>query len=358
MKKMKKILGIGMIVIIALFAVKLLKERKNEVENVASPALPVLSISLIRVEQGTVRKTENFLALLESQREVKISTKLSGYIQKIAVEESQEVKKGEPLVEIDKGELLASLKTLEATLKQQKSDYLIGKNVFARNQKLHAAGALPKEKLEELEIGLDGKKTQIVGTQEKIKQAAIQLEYLEIKAPYDGRIGKIYLREGNLAVPGQPILTLSQSAQKMTFSFAPEQNAVKKGQPIFREGENIGRIKTIYTQAKNGLSVAEVELTQTLALPEGTFVSVDIVIGEYEGCLVPSDTLVHKRDATQIMLYRGDEFTPLAVKVLYESDKGALIQPCPKGDIGRGSEIKLSRLPFYGKVKIRSAEDE
>jgi len=169
MKKMKKILGIGMIVIIVLFAVKILNERKNKVENAASPVLPALSISLVRVEQGTVRKTENFLALLESQRQVKISTKLSGYIQKIAVEESQEVKKGDPLVEIDKGELLASLKTLEATLKQQESDYLIGKNVFARNQKLHTAGALPKEKLEELEIGLDGKKTQIVSTQEKIK---------------------------------------------------------------------------------------------------------------------------------------------------------------------------------------------
>lgn len=355
---MKKILGIGIVLIIVLFAAKLLKERKSEVENVASPALPALSISLVKVEQGVVQKRENFLALLESQSEVKISTKLSGYIQKIAVVESQEVKKGDPLVDIDKGELLASLKTLEATLKQQESDYRIGKNVFERNKKLHTAGALPKEKLEELEIGMDGKKTQIVSTKEKIKQAAIQLEYLEIKAPYDGRVGKIFLRAGNLAAPGQPIMTLSQSEQKMTFSFASGQNPIKKGQFVFREGENIGRIKTIYTQAKNGLSVAEIELNQRLALPEGAFISVDVVIGEYKGCLVPSDTLVHMRDATQIMLYREEKFTPLAVKVLYENEKDALINPCPKGDIGRGSEIKLSKLPFYGKVKIRSAEDE
>ncbi len=358
MKKMKKILGIVIVLIIVLFAAKLLKERKNEVENAPTPALPVLSVSLVKSEIGTVRQTENFLALLESQSEARISTKLSGYIKKISVVESQEVKKGDLLVEIDKGELLTSLKTLEATLKQQESDYHIGKNVFDRNKKLHAVGALPKEKLEELEIGLDGKKTQIISTQEKINQLSIQLEYLEIKAPYDGRVGKILLRAGNLAAPGQPILTLSQSDQKITFSFAPGQNAIKKGQYVFKEGENIGRIKTIYTQAKNGLSVAEVALTKAFALPEGTFVSIDVVIGEYKGCLVPSDTLVHKRDATQIMLYREDKFTPLAVKVLYENDKGALIDPCPKGDIGRGSEVKLSKLPFYGRVKIRSIEDE
>ncbi len=355
---MKKIISVLILIVIVFFAVKLFKERKNTAENVATPALPVLSISLVRAEEGSVRKTENFLALLASQREAKISTKLSGYIKKIAVSESQKVKKGTLLVEIDNGELLASLKTLNATLKQQKNDYLLSKKIYERNQKLHKAGALPKEKLEELEIGLEGKKTQIVSTTEKIKQLSIQLEYLEIKAPYDGTIGHVLIREGNLAVPGQPILTLSQPEQKMTFSYAPEQNSIKQEQAVLREDKSIGAIKTIYTQAKNGLSVAEVELTQPLALPEGTFVSVDVVIGEYTGCLVPADVLVHKRDATQVMLYREEKFTPHKVEVLYANDREALLQPCPKGDMARGSETKLSRLPFYGKVKVRSAEDE
>ena len=355
---MKKIISVLILIVIVFFAVRLFKERKNTAENVATPALPVLSISLVRAEEGSVRKTENFLALLASQREAKISTKLSGYIKKIAVSESQKVKKGTLLVEIDNGELLASLKTLNATLEQQKNDYLLSKKIYDRNQKLHKAGALPKEKLEELEIGLEGKKTQIVSTTEKIKQLSIQLEYLEIKAPYDGTVGHVLIQEGNLAVPGQPILTLSQPEQKMTFSYAPEQNSIKEGQVVLREDKSIGSIKTIYTQAKNGLSVAEVELTQPLALPEGAFVSVDVVIGEYTGCLVPADTLVHKHDATRVMLYREEKFAPHKVEVLYSNEKEALLQPCPKGDMARGSETKLSRLPFYGKVKVRSAEDE
>jgi len=362
MKKMKKILSIGIIVIIALFAVRLLKERKSTAENVATPALPVLTISLVKAEEGSVKKTENFLALLASQREAKISTKLSGYIKKIAVSESQKVKKGTLLVEIDNGELLASLKTSKATLKQQKNDYLLTEKIYKRNQKLYKAGALPQEKLEELEIGLEGKKTQIISTTEKIRQLSIQLEYLVIKAPYDGTVGRIIMREGSLAGPGQPILTLSQPEQKMTFSFAPEQNSVQKsineGQAVLREDKSIGTIKTIYTQAKNGLSVAEVELTQPLALPEGAFVSIDVVIGEYTGCLLPVDVLVHKRDATQVMLYREEKFVPYKVEVLYANEREALLQPCPKGDIARGSETKLSKLPFYGKVKIRSVEDE
>ncbi|MEA3490582.1 MAG: efflux RND transporter periplasmic adaptor subunit [Campylobacterota bacterium] len=355
---MKKILSLLLLIVIIFFAAKLLKERKSTAESVATPTLPLLTISLIEAKEGSAKRRENFLALLASQREAKISTKLSGYIKKIAVLESQKVKRGTLLVEIDNGELLASLKTLEATLKQQKNDYLLSKKIYDRNQKLHKAGALPQEKLEELEIGLEGKKTQIVSSAEKIKQLSIQLEYLDIRAPYDGTIGRILVREGNLATPGQPILTLSQPQQKMTFSFAPQHQYIKEGQSVLREGKSIGSIKTIYTQAKNGLSVAEVELIKPLDLPEGTFISIDVVLGEYKGCIVPSDTLVHKRDATQVMLYREEKFTPFDIEVLYANDEEALIQPCPRGDIARGSETKLSKLPFYGKIKIRSIEDE
>ncbi len=355
---MKKILTISVLILIVFFAARLLKERKDTTHSLATPYLPILTISITKAEQDSMKKRENFLALLASQREAKISTKLSGYIKQIAVLESQKVKKGTLLVEIDNGELLASLKTLKATLTQHKNDYTLSKKIYDRNQKLHKAGALPQEKLEELEIGLEAKNTQILSTTEKIEQLSIQLKYLDIKAPYDGIIGRIIVQEGSLATPGQTILTLSQPQQKMTFSFASEQNHIIKGQDVSRDDKSIGSIKTIYTQAQNGLSVAEVELSEPLALPEGALVSIDVTTGEYKGCIIPLDTLIHKHNHTQVMLYREDRFTPFTIEVLYANDKEAIVEPCPRGDMARGSESKLSKLPFYDKVKIRGQEDE
>ncbi|SFV50897.1 Membrane-fusion protein [hydrothermal vent metagenome] len=354
----KKILALIVVAAIAVAGVRLIKERKSTVENMPTPKLPNLSISLTKAYQGSIEQKEGFLALLQSQREVKISTKLSGYVKDIMVTESQSVKRGDTLIVIDNRELLASLKSLKASLSQQNSDYALTKKIYERNYKLYKAGALPKEKLEELRLGLDGKKTLIVSTQEKINQLNIQLEYLKIKAPFDGIVGNIFIREGDLSAPGKPIMTLSQTKQKMTFSFVSGKNSIKRGQTVLKDNKPIGKIKIIYTQAKNGLSVAEVELKSRLNLPEGSFVSISVVTQTYKGCIVPANTLVHKNLSTQIMLYKEERFTPLDIKVIFENSSVALIKPCPNWDIAKGSETKLSKLPFYDKVKVRGGADE
>ncbi len=355
---MKKIIGLLVVVAIAFFAITLLKKRKDTITNVASPATPTLSISLVGVSSGNVKQKEKFLAKVESQKEAKISTKLSGYIKNIAVEESQKVSKGELLVEIDKAELLTVLNTTNATLSQQKADYALSQKIYKRNQKLQKAGALPQEKLDEFSIALQAKKTKYISTQEKINQINTQLNYLDIKAPYDGVIGRILLQKGNLAVPAQPILTFSQSKQKLTFSYAPQNSNIKKGQEVLNQGKTIGNIKTIYTQAQNGLSVAEVELDGLLSLPEGSYISIDVIIGEHIGCIVPSDTIIHTHSGTKIMMYKDLEFIPQKVTVIFEDEEEALIGLCPSGNVARGSEAKLAKLPFYEKVIVRGEGDE
>lgn len=355
---MKKIIALLVVVAIVFFAVTLLKKRKATIADVNTPETPSLTISLVKISNGKVEQKERFLAQLASDKEAKISTKLSGYIKNIAVQESQKVSKGELLVEIDKAELLSVINTTKDNLIQQKADYELTKKIYNRNKKLQKAGALPQEKLEELSIALQSKEIRYKSTQDKIDQLNIQLNYLDIKAPYDGIIGRILLQEGNLAVPAQPILTFSQSKQKLTFSFASQSSKIKKGQKVLYIDKPIGEIKTIYTQAQNGLSVAEVEISSALSLLDGSYISIEVITGEHIGCIVPSDTIVHTHSGSQIMLYRDLQFISQRVDILFEDESEALISSCPKGHIARGSETKLSKLPFYQKVVIRGEGDE
>ena len=357
---MKKVLAILVIIGMVFGGVVLLKKRKSTIVNQPMASLPTLTISLVKAKRTGVQKSEKFLGLLESRKGAKISTKLSGYIQNISVVESQKVSKGELLVSIDKGELLTTIKSSEVSLKQQKADYELNKKIYKRNIKLYRAGALPQEKLEAIELGVQAKKTLYITTQERIKQLNIQLSYLDIKAPYDGTIGTIFLQKGNLANPSQPILTLSQVSQKITFSFSPTNNPIKIGKSVFISNSNkeIGEIKRIYTQAQNGLSVAEVEINTKIDMPEGSFVSIDVIIGEYNGCVVPSNTLLHTKYGKEIMVYENSVFTPHSVDVIFENEKIALLKSCPLESIAQGSQSKLSKLPFYDKVDIRGKINE
>jgi multidrug resistance efflux pump len=58
-----------------------------------------------------------------------------------------------------------------------------------------------------------------VTTKEKIKQLKHQKSYLSIKAPFAGEVDAILQYEGDLALTGKPILSMSNGVKKLNFSF-------------------------------------------------------------------------------------------------------------------------------------------
>lgn len=348
---MKKIIFIIIVIAIAFGAITVLKTRKDALTTSTPPERPTINVTLAEPKEGEAIKSERFIAKVESQSNIAISTKLSGYIEHIYVIESQKVLKGEKLVKIDNRDILASLKTLKTTLIQQEKDYTLTKKIHQRNIKLNKKGALSQEKLDASSLQILSKRTQLTSTKEKVAQLKSTLEYLDIKAPFDGVVGSILKKEGSLASPNQPIITMSQTAQKLTFSFAS--TPIEKSQIVQKDGVQIGEIKSIYTQAQNGLSVAEVSLYEHInGASEGSLTSIDIILDRQKGCLVPTDSILYNKGKSYIVGYDEGRFKQIEVNILLENPKETLIETCPKSKIAQGSQSKLSKLGFYDKVKI------
>jgi RND family efflux transporter MFP subunit len=350
---MKKVIFIIIIIAVAFGAIRVLKIRKERLANATPPQPPTINITLATPKEGEATKSERFMAKVESQANITISTKLSGYIEEIYVVESQKVSEGEELVKIDNRDILASLKTLNATLIQQQKDYKLTQKIDQRNIKLNKKGALSQEQLDSSSLQLLSKETQMISTKEKIAQLKTSLEYLDIKAPFDGVVGSILKKRGSLASPNQPIITISQIDQKLTFSFAS--TPIKKSQIVKRDGVQIGEIKSIYTQSKNGLSVAEVSLCSPIeGVSEGSLISIDIIVDRQKGCLIPTDSILYTQDRSYIVEYDESRFNKREVEILLENHKETLISSCPKYNIAQGSQSKLSKLGFYNRVRVGS----
>jgi len=104
---------------------------------------------------------------------------------------------------------------------------------------------------------------------------------------------------------------------------------------------------------KNGLSAAEIKLSNSLDIPIGVNIDIEVLTREANGCIVPSDTLLHKRDGVYVMLYRDGKFIPQRVEPTLEQGDKRLITPCIDGSIARGSEVTLAKLPIYGDIEIK-----
>ncbi len=356
MKNKKVIIGMVVVVfsiVLIINGKSLLEKRQKEIVNAKLPNISQMSVQVVKAKQDYLRNSVSFLAQVVADKSIKLSTKFAGYVEKVMVKEAQKVKKGELLVVIDSIELQSSLKALEVTFQAQKYDVQLAQSIYARNQKLYDVGGLSKEKLDISKVTLEMKQSMLENTRQKIVQLKHQLSYLKIVAPFDGIVDAVLLHEGDLATVGKPIISMSNGKKKLLFSYAPSKNnTIAKGQMVFFNDEKIGYIKSIYPTSKNGLILAEVSLIKMPSYPVGINISIDVLIEEKWGCLLPSDTLVHKQDGTFVMEYNNESFKPMKIDVEIEKKDKIIVTPCPKNFVAFGNEAKLLKLQAYDKVNI------
>ena len=356
-KRIVTIVSVVAVVALLITGKGLLDEREEAIAHEPIPSTHVLNVSLVKAKKGLLQHKVPFLAQVLSDKSIGLSTKLVGYVEKVLVEESQKVKKGDILVRIDAMEIRSNIEALKATLNAQKSDLALAKSIYARNKKLYAIGGLSKEQFKTSEVARNLKQAAFESTKQKIDQLEHQLTYLQIVAPFDGVIDTVLMHEGDLAAIGKPILRMSNGKKKLVFSYSPVKNdMIGKEQDVFFHGESIGYVKTIYTVSQNGLTAAEVTLNKTISAPAGASVNIEVLTKEKEGCLLPDNTLLHKKEGTYVMQYNQGKFVPTKVLVTLQNENTVMVSPCPALPVAQASEVKLSQLPSYGDVTIAGAK--
>ena len=349
---MKKIILIILLIILIVAGAGLLKKRKQSMTKAPMATPMTYTVKIVEPKTRTVSQTSTFLAKLESANSAAISSKLSGRIKTLLVRESQKVDQGKLLVQIDDQEIRAAIKALQAQLlfAEKQRDY--SKTQYERNLALFEVGGLAQEKLEGSEVSLSSAEATVEDLEQKISSFKNELDYLEIKAPFPGIIGTIFLRQGDLAAPGRPILSLNSQPQKLTFNFTPGPNEIFPGQEVRLNRVKLGETTNLYNDASNGLSVAEVALNERLERPNGSYLTIEVVTKTASGCAVPVSALLHRKQGISIMLYQDDHFTEKPVIILAQNQKFALIDPPASHPVAVAAEAKLSLLPTYGKIRV------
>lgn len=361
MNKKRIVLAVSLAAVAVLLAKgkSLLDERQAQIKEQPAPSTDTLWISTVKGSKGVLKQKRSVLAQIVSDKSIAVSTKLPGYVETVTVREAQKVKKGDLLVRIDSFELRSNIDALQKTLTAQQSDLALAQSIYERNKKLVDIGGISRETFTASKVAMDMKGSAVESTRQKITQLRHQLSYLEIKAPFDGVIDRVLLHRGDLAVTGKPVLTMHDKKQKLLFSYAPAADTpVKKGQEVLYDNRVIGHVRSIYPSARNGLSEAEAALNEVLALPAGSFINANVLTRKAEGCILPDTTIVHKKDADYVMVYRNGRFTPKKVEVLLHGKNRVLLEACPASPVASASESKLSALPAYDNVAVVGVKHE
>ena len=302
--QIKKVFIILILIVIVFFAIKLIKDKKTSIKNEEVAYKSVLQITKEQKVENKENDFIEYLAKFEAAQTPKITTKISGYIENILVEENSMIKKGDLLIKIDSKEFDESLKQLSyliqsakyslTSLEKNTSVELLDMDVstkqYKTNQKLFDAGAISQDKLDSSNINTQSKQAKYNSTINlvKAKQSEIQsLEsqynskvqqknYYTISSPIDAIVEEISQDIGDLTNPSLAIIKLVGLEQKLTFAFASKD--IKENQKVFIEDKEIGYIDFIYPSAQNFLNIANINLTTKLENKLNSNISIQVKI--------------------------------------------------------------------------------
>ncbi len=380
---MKKILILITIILLVGVGLVVIKKKKEELNSLPTPKAKLVTVEIAKPKNIEVEQKRVFIGRYYSAMHPQISSKLSGFIKKVYVSEGDKVKRGDILIQIDDKELKESIKaqqasinalkfsidSIKSTLFALKNDYLYAKEVYERNKALYEAEALPKEKLDLSKVMMDLKESKLESTKKSLKakeeelkalkaglkSKITQLRYTSIKSPLNATVGKIYLKDGDLAMPGKPILQLLGEKKRVEFEFPLSMsNNIKEGMSVYIQNKK-AKISKILPNSQKALAVARIE-SNSLNLPENIDIKVEVVQKSAKGTAIPVKAILEKDDENYVFVYKNGRFHPKKIKILAKNESYAVISPDIKEPVAIGSNDKLSRLFFLKQVKAISYE--
>jgi multidrug efflux system membrane fusion protein len=203
-------------------------------------APPPPDVSVAQVLSKQVRQWDEFTGRVSAVESVELRARVSGYVDRIAYKEGQEVKKGDLLFVIDQRRYRAELNRAQAQLEQARAEARLAQTQDKRAQTLVEAKAISREEFETRRAASTGGDAAVRAAEAAVASAQLDLTFTEVRSPINGRAGRAMVTVGNLASADQTILTSVVSQNPMYVYFESDEQTYLRYNELARKGEREG----------------------------------------------------------------------------------------------------------------------
>jgi RND family efflux transporter MFP subunit len=151
-------------------------------------------------------KPAEFTGRLDAVETVSIRPRVTGYIDKIVVEEGDRVKAGDVLAEIDPRVYVIEVDAAKAKLTRAEARGKLTAAQSARIKKAFATGAATQEEVDQAAAEFALAEAELLAAKAELERAKLFLAWTKITSPIDGVVTRPYYSKGNLAVADTTML--------------------------------------------------------------------------------------------------------------------------------------------------------
>ena len=200
-------------------------------------APPPPEVDAAQVVVKPVRQWDEFSGRIAATDAVDVRPRVSGYIDRIAFKDGDEVKAGDLLFVIDPRPYRAAYDSAMAQLARARAAEHLAQEQERRAQALIAGNAISREEFETLSAGSTQSSADVRANEAAVAAAKLNLGFTEVRSPIAGRVSRAMLTLGNLAQADQSVLTSVVSQDPVYVYFQPDEQTFLRYAELARKGE-------------------------------------------------------------------------------------------------------------------------
>ena len=205
-------------------------------EAAPNAAQPPPEVSVAQVMSKPVQQWDEFTGRITAVETVELRPRVSGYVERVAYEEGQDVRKGDLLFAIDPRPYRAALDRAEAELARARSAAKLAKAQDTRAQSLVEAKAISREEFETRRAATQGGDAGVRAAEAAVASAKLDLQFTQVRSPIDGRAGRAMVTTGNLAQADSTLLTTVVSLDPVHVYFETDEQTYLGYNQLARDG--------------------------------------------------------------------------------------------------------------------------
>lgn len=282
---------------------------------------------LARVERAVAAATAAYEGQIEAVTETRMAAQVAGLITAVRVKAGDRVEAGQLLLEIDSSQAKQQQAAVQAQAEATRAQLHAINQELQRQQKLHAQGYVSQGALERIEAEQRATRAQLNAQQAQAQAAQVQTGFFQIRSPYDGIVIDVPAMQGDMAMPGMPLLTLFDPTALRVGASVPvnvlagSTPAVENIQVLLGNRElNVSQVQQLPTaDASSQTRRLRLELTgDTAGLLPGQSVKVHLQrdgLQDAARLFIPAQAVVRRAELTAVYVQSAATGKPLLRQV-------------------------------------------
>lgn len=194
------------ILFISLFSLMACEVEKTPANS--SRIIQIRDVEISKVEQQVLPVILSVPGTVVSKKQLKVASRLTGFIEKIHVDEGDIVKPDDVLVDIDNAQIEALIKGADASVLAAKAELLDADEDVKRIKKLVQSKIAAEDDLRNANVRRTGAKAKLATVQAELISKRKERRYAHITIPVHARVRERFFDPGDLTTAGQVILLL------------------------------------------------------------------------------------------------------------------------------------------------------